>query len=209
MLPAPRPPIATSSGKPKTPAPVRRGHPQSPPAHRASVTRYALNPNHTNTMKTDHKSILAALATVAPSIAFRTEWTPDPDCRFDEHGMTAPGGCFHGEDPDDWRCWQSEVTATAIVGGEMLTGSAYLGGTWERYGDNPAESNPDISGYLLQMLEEALDELDGQTVDEPITAQAHAAQAHAAKRLLQRAMLARYDEQRRHLDAMADTALNA
>jgi len=41
----------------------------------------------------------------------------------------------------------------------MLTGGAYLAGTWEHYGDHPSKSNPDISGYLPQMIEEALVEL--------------------------------------------------
>lgn len=192
---------------------MRRGHPQSPPAHRASVTRYALNHNHNHTMKTDHKSILATLATLAPSIAFRVEWTPDDDCRFDEHGMTAPGGCFHGEDPADWAAWQSEVTATAIVGGETLTGSAYLGGTWERYGDNPAESNPEISGYLLQMLDEAATELalalPQEALEHYYSTRELVDQIENARDYLARAMRSSYDEQRRHLDAMADTALNA
>jgi hypothetical protein len=34
-----------------------------------------------------------------------------------------------------------------------------LGGTWEKAGDIPEESNPDISGYEPQMTIEALEEL--------------------------------------------------
>ena len=39
----------------------------------------------------------------------------------------------------------------AIAGGHLVTGSAYLAGIWEKYGDGPSESNTDISGYELQM----------------------------------------------------------
>lgn len=98
-----------------------------------------------------------ALAKVAPSICIRTLWEHDPDMRdIRKHcdGMD-------DEDPDDWQAWQSEVCATAIVAGRPVSGSAYLGGTWEKAGDDPAESNPDISGYEPDMTREALQELRG------------------------------------------------
>lgn len=99
------------------------------------------------------------LATLYGGISIETIWSHDEDASFTKHGMTEPGGCFHGEDPDDWQAWQSEVRASAIYNGEIVSGSAYLGGTWEKYGDNPAESNPEISGYEPQMTQEALEEL--------------------------------------------------
>lgn len=107
-------------------------------------------------MKTDIHTfkpaeLLARLAQVAPSIAIETIWERDTDARWD---MDPSCG-----DPDDFTAWQSEVRASAIVAGRMVSGSAYLGGTWEKYGDNPAKSNPEISGYLPQMIEEALQEL--------------------------------------------------
>ena len=95
------------------------------------------------------------LQTLAPSVSIETHWEHDPylyDIRKDCDG-------FDDENPDDWQAWQSEIRATAICGGEEITGSAYLGGTWERAGDNPAFSNPEISGYELQMTVEALEEL--------------------------------------------------
>lgn len=99
--------------------------------------------------------ILKRLATIAPSIAIKTDWTHDPDSRWSDISQ-----CFDpDEDPDGWEPWNSEITASAIHGGKLATGSAYLGGTWERFGDNPEESNPDISGYAPQMIEEALSEL--------------------------------------------------
>jgi hypothetical protein len=99
------------------------------------------------------------LATTAPSIRIGTIWEPDPDCERGFRELQKPGNCFEGEDRDDWTCWQSEVEATTIVNGELVSGSAYLGGTWEKYGDNPAESNPEISGYEEEMTTEALGEL--------------------------------------------------
>lgn len=63
------------------------------------------------------------------------------------------------ENPEDWQAWQSEIEVSAIKNGELVTTSAYIGGTWEKAGDRPEESNPDISGYEPQMTQEALEEL--------------------------------------------------
>ena len=84
------------------------------------------------------------------------------------------------EDPDDWQAWQSEVRATACTLGEVKTGSAYLGGTWEKAGDDPTESNPDISGYENQMTIEALAELCREVgdFDPPLLEQIAAATRH-------------------------------
>jgi hypothetical protein len=100
------------------------------------------------------------LAKIAPSVSIETIWEVDPDCEREFKQLSRnPGDCFYGEDRATWQPWQSEIRATAIVGGEELTGSAYLGATWEKYGDNPAVSNPEISGYEPQMTVEALEEL--------------------------------------------------
>jgi hypothetical protein len=100
------------------------------------------------------ETILTKLATVAPQIAIETIWEHDPDAPFSE--ITR---CFDDPDPDDWQAWQTEVRASIIVGGKLVTGSAYLGGIWERYGDNPEKAHPEIFGYFLQMTREALEEL--------------------------------------------------
>ena len=95
------------------------------------------------------------LATVAPSIFIRTIWEPDPYCtdiRKECDGMD-------DENPDDWQAWQSEIRATAIHNGDEIRGSDYLGGTWEKAGDVPEESNPDVSGYEPDMTIRALEEL--------------------------------------------------
>lgn len=103
-------------------------------------------------MKTE---LQKALSKIAPSICIQTLWEHDhdhSDIRKDCDG-------FDDENPDDWQAWQSEVRASAIGDGEEISGSAYLGGTWERAGDIPEESNPEISGYERQMTAEALEEL--------------------------------------------------
>lgn len=116
-------------------------------------------------MKTDIHTfkpaeLLATLAKVAPSVAIETIWQHDndihPDIRKDCDG-------FENEDPDDWRAWRSEVRASAVVDGKSISGSSHLGGTWEKAVDHPAKSNPSISGYLPQMIEEALRELLNKT----------------------------------------------
>lgn len=95
------------------------------------------------------------LATIAPSISIRTIWTPDPDCG----PISQECDGFEPSEDYEWTAWQSEIRATAIVNGEEITGSAYLGGTFEKAGDDPAISNPTISGYEPQMTVEALEAL--------------------------------------------------
>jgi hypothetical protein len=94
-----------------------------------------------------------ALAKIAPSVSIQTIW--EHDCDLRDIRKDCDG--FDDENPEDWQAWQSEVKATAIVNGEEISGSDYLGGTWEKAGDHPAESNPEISGYEAQMTEEALE----------------------------------------------------
>jgi hypothetical protein len=100
------------------------------------------------------------LATIAPSICIGTLWSIDDDAASEWRDLSQPGNCFDGEKSEDWKCWQSEVRATAVNCGEAITGNAYLGGTWEKAGDNPAISNPDISGYEKDLTIEALQSLD-------------------------------------------------
>lgn len=103
-------------------------------------------------MKTDLQKELAKLA---PHISIKTIWEHDSDLRDIREDCDG----FDDENPEDWQAWQSEARATAIADGEAFSGSAYLGGTWEKAGDLPEESNPDISGYEPQMTAEALEEL--------------------------------------------------
>lgn len=103
-------------------------------------------------MKTE---LQKTLATLAPSVCIQTFWEHDHDLRDIREDCDG----FDDENPDDWQAWQSEVRASAIADGEEVSGSAYLGGTWERATDHPATSNPTISGYEHQMTIEALREL--------------------------------------------------
>lgn len=94
------------------------------------------------------------LCSTAPSVCIETIWEHDGDATWDIEDPTL--------DPADFNPWRSEVRASAIINGELVHGSAYLGGTWEKYGDHPSKSNPEISGYELQMTEEALRDLARQ-----------------------------------------------
>lgn len=95
------------------------------------------------------------LATIAPSICIRTIWQVDEDCG----PISRECDGFDPSEDYNWTPWQSNVKAVAIVSGEEIEGNAYLGGTWEKAGDVPEESNPEISGYENQMTVEALEEL--------------------------------------------------
>lgn len=95
------------------------------------------------------------LAKVAPYVSIDTLWEHDPDM----HDIRKHCDGMGDENPEDWQAWQSEVRATVIHDGEEVTASAYLGGTWEKAGDLPEESNPEISGYEPDMTREALEKL--------------------------------------------------
>lgn len=92
-----------------------------------------------------------------PSLLLETHWEPD-DSQNGE--IFRIGGALYGEQRDDWQAWQSEVRATVIFNGAELSGNAFLGGTWQKYGDAPETVNPDISGYWKQMAGDALAELE-------------------------------------------------
>ena len=95
------------------------------------------------------------LQTLAPSICIETHWS------IDEFADRMSDAC-DGEDPandDDWTAWLSEVRATAVLAGDMIQGTDYLGGTYERIGDDPAITNPEISGYESDMVVNAVTEL--------------------------------------------------
>lgn len=103
-------------------------------------------------MKTE---LQKTLAKIAPSIQIRTIWSHDPDCLDIREECDG----FDDENPEDWQAWQSEIEVSAIIEGETRSASEYLGGTWEKSGDLPEYSNPDISGYEPQMTVEALEGL--------------------------------------------------
>ena len=112
------------------------------------------------------------LAEICPSVTIETAWSHDddihPDIRKDCDGMD-------DEDPADWQCWQSQVSATAVVDGCTITGSDYLGGTWERAGDYPWETSSEISGYEASMTVSALEDLLAAIDDPELTEEISAA----------------------------------
>lgn len=103
-------------------------------------------------------ALQTALSAIAPSICIQTIWEHDPN----SGPISKECDGFDASEDENWQAWQSEIRAIAVVDGEEIAGSAYLGGTFEKWDNNPAESNPDISGYEPQMTLEALEELRAQ-----------------------------------------------
>jgi hypothetical protein len=96
---------------------------------------------------TKHSGLIKKLAKVAPSIHFSVVWEPD-------HSFVWDGD---GPDPSErgYQAYDVAVYARAIVGGAHLEGVNYLGGSYSK----PGKHDPNVHGYLNQMLDEALDEL--------------------------------------------------
>lgn len=98
---------------------------------------------------------IAALKVSRPDVAIEVTRTRDP------HGV------WDGDDPigDEFVCFDHTVTAYTIRNGVQLEGVATMGGSWydldDRSDDNRA-CIAEISGYLSQMIDDALDELDAQ-----------------------------------------------
>jgi len=133
-------------------------------------------------MKTKLQTQLASIAT---SISIRTLWSHDKDS-----GPISKECCgFDASEDDEWKAWNSEIRATAIIDGNEVSGSAHLGGTWEKYGENPSVSNPEISGYEPQMTVEALNDL--RIYCDPKTIR----QIDKAIRLIEKEMQASYKAQ--------------
>jgi len=126
-------------------------------------------------------AIFKKLHQIAPAIVFNVAHTLDPHFRWDGDGP----------DPreDGYEAYDVDVTARAVVDGKMREGRNSLGGTYDR----PGKYDPDIGGYLPQMLEEAVDELrNSGRLPAPL-----AKQAESARKYLKDVMRVRYDEQRR------------
>jgi hypothetical protein len=121
-------------------------------------------------MSTVAAVILANLKKIAPDISFKTTWTPDPNFRWDGDG---PDPAEEG-----YQAYDVDVFARAIVNGEIVEGRNSLGGSYS----TPGEHDPDIHGYLPQMLEEATAELQSQVRGDL------AKQAKAARQYLTQAM---------------------
>jgi hypothetical protein len=106
-------------------------------------------------MRTD---LQRALGGICGNIRIHTIWSPDPECRDIRQDCDG----FENENPEDWTAWQVQIIASAIEEGIELAGAQYMGGIWERAGDDPRYSNPDISGYEAGMTIDALAGLEMQ-----------------------------------------------
>ncbi len=86
-----------------------------------------------------------------PEIAVVVTWEEDHDYEWDGDG----------EDPitEGFYPYDVCVTASRIVNGELLEGTAYLGGC---YSKDAGKDNPEVSGYLDGLVEEAVANLDKQ-----------------------------------------------
>ena len=102
------------------------------------------------------QDILVYFANHCPFLNLRTYWSVDPDPDLSIFDI----GCgLGGENPETWECFDTEVRASVIFEGNLVHGSAFMGGTWEKLENDPEENNPLISGYYPQMVWEALENL--------------------------------------------------
>jgi hypothetical protein len=98
---------------------------------------------------------IAQLKVERPDVVIEVVRTPDPYSVWD------------GDEPigDEFVCYDHDVIAYTIRDGERVEGRNSLGGSWYDPFDKTPENLDclaEISGYLLQMVDEALEELDGQ-----------------------------------------------
>jgi len=98
-------------------------------------------------MPTSPETIFRTLERVAPHVHFDVERSVDRDASWDGDGP----------DPEEegYVAYQYRVSANTILNGKRVEGDAGLSGTYEL----PGKHDPDIGGYLPQLLQEAVDEL--------------------------------------------------
>ncbi len=115
------------------------------------------------------------LKKIAPSIAFVVKWIPDNNFVWDGDGP----------DPADegYMAYDVDVSAMAVINGERLWGVNSLGGVYTK----PDEQDPDIGGYLIQMLDEALADLQLKKLSATLRAE-----TRAARKLLDEEAESRY-----------------
>jgi hypothetical protein len=82
-----------------------------------------------------------------PDIAITVKWEYDPYFEWD------------GDYPleEGYEPYNVTVTASKIVNGNLIQGNAYLGGCYSKDG---GKDDKDIGGYLEQMIEEAIEDVD-------------------------------------------------
>ena len=117
--------------------------------------------------------IFQTLEKIAPGIAFEVEWEEDQFFDWDGDG---PDPREEGYIPHD-----VDVYARAVQRGNLKEGRESLGGAY----DKPDELDPDIHGYLPQMLDGAIEELETQVTGDLVK------QAKAARKYLKEVLVAR------------------
>lgn len=120
------------------------------------------------------RKIFETLEKIAPGIAFDVEWEEDQFFDWDGAGPDPREEGFVPHDVD--------VYARAIQRGDLKEGRESLGGAY----DKPDELDPDIHGYLPQMLDGALEQLETK-----VTNDLHK-QVQAARKYLKEVSQARY-----------------
>ena len=128
--------------------------------------------------------IFETLRRLAPSVSFGVDWAPDPNYLW--------GG--DGPDPatEDYVAHDVAVVATLVAEGMVVQGFSYLGGVYEKRG----EKDPDIYGYLPQMLaESAVDLLEGKGGERHLSKQM-VSELESAVKYLEKVLKLRYDRQR-------------
>lgn len=86
-----------------------------------------------------------------------TNWSVDFDSDFSD--LTYPGGCFENESSKNWKAWNCEIVASVIINGELITGTAHMGGNWIPSDKHPKNVIPTVNGYESQMISDALNDL--------------------------------------------------
>lgn len=98
-------------------------------------------------IRTTPNAIFKKLGKLAPDIEVSVDWTEDS------------GFVWDGEGPDPreegYVVYDVEVSARATVDGDERTTREFLGGVY----DLPGAEDPDIHGYLPQMLHQVLNDL--------------------------------------------------
>jgi hypothetical protein len=94
-------------------------------------------------------NIIDRLKITRPEIAITVTWEEDHEYEW----------CGDGEDPitEGFYPYNVDITASTIRNGELIEGNAYLGGCYSKDG---GKDDPEIGGYLDQLVEEAVAELD-------------------------------------------------
>lgn len=100
------------------------------------------------------RQMIETLKQSRPDVAILVTREPDPNPVWDGDGP-------HPAD-DGYVCYDWTVTACTIRAGVLIEGHDYLGGSWYAPDDHTSPAALEVSGYLPQMIDEALAELDKQ-----------------------------------------------